>query len=351
MTPDPDDLSPEQRDLRDRLCAQAGFAGWADLLAQIEAAQAAGMNELTERLQRLKGFVEIDLRRMADRPERWSAVPGRQQDEREASGPPQRPGAIEEGVRLDALIAGLSPRLRDRIDQERRALGDLSAVERQAFWKQIDEEAQAAQAAERVANRRRRYVESRPPDYAEACYERLLPQQNPAAKGSLWLRSAHTMALIMGPSGHGKSYLAYAISNHAAEEGMWVEAWYVPELMQVLASPDGHERNDEVRAQRRTRVFSAVRECELLILDELGAETASGYRADEWTRHLMTILKHRCDDSRLRTVVVAESTNRRQATDPLKQYGARIITRLHQDCVGIWIEGECLRTGARWAPF
>lgn len=237
--------------------------------------------------------------------------------------------------------------------------------ERAEALARADAEALRDAEANRAAYRRRRYEEARPKVYTWATYDHLLPQQDPDGRGRGWLSSGHKNALIVGPSGHGKTHLAYTICNDAVDQGMWVEPWPVSELFQALAPLPTHARFDEVRSRRQEAVWDAVRECDLLLLDDLGAETGSGYVADRNTEQLTDILTARDTDPARRTIItlnggktahLASEQERAQvkaaaANQVAERYGARIATRLQNDMVGIWVEGECFRQAATWNPF
>ncbi|MFG2001737.1 ATP-binding protein [Spirillospora sp. NPDC048911] len=228
-----------------------------------------------------------------------------------------------------------------------------------------DAEALREAAQERATYRRRRYEDARPKAYAFACYDHLLPQQDPGGRGRGWLASGHKNALLVGPSGHGKTHLAYTIGNDAVARGLWVEAWSVSELLQALSPLPTHARFDEARSRRQELIGDAVKECELLILDDLGVEVGSGYVADRNIETLSDVLTARDSNPDCRTVITlngpptadlpAEEERQRvkaeAANSIANRYGARLATRLQNDMVGIWIEGECFRRPATWNPF
>ena len=244
-------------------------------------------------------------------------------------------------------------------------VGDETPDQRAAAYVRDHIEALAEQAAERAAYRRERYIEARPPEYATANLADLLPQQDPDGRGSRWLGSGARNALITGPSGHGKTHLAYAIGNAACDHGHWVEAWSVLELVQALAPLPQHARRDERRSLRQENLLSWAKTCDLLILDDLGAEEGTGYVAERWRAQLLDILTARDGHPGCRTIVTMNGgTTADQPTEDAKaevkraaaatvaeRYSARATTRLRRDCLGIWVEGECLRKAATWDPF
>lgn len=212
--------------------------------------------------------------------------------------------------------------------------------------------------------RRRRYERGRPQAYAAARLERLLPQQDPGGSGRGWLGSGHRNALIAGPSGHGKTDLAYAISNEAIMQGLWVEFWSASDLAQFLSPLPVHARMDEVRSRRQEFTLSWARSCDLLVLDNLGVEELNGFVGDRWRTQLLDILSRREGNPVARTIVTAccgstadkvtEAERRNARAERVEmvtsRYGAGISTRLRDDCVGIWVEGGCLRKESAWRP-
>jgi DNA replication protein DnaC len=245
-----------------------------------------------------------------------------------------------------------------------------------ADFAEVDAAALRAAAAERAEYRRRRYEEARPKVFAFATFDSLIPQQDPDGKGRRWLASGHKIALLVGPSGHGKTFLAYTIGNHAVREGLWVEAWSASELFQALAPLPTHARADEARSRRQENILESVKDCDLLILDDLGAEAGSGYVADQNVQVLTGILDARDTNPRCRNVVTLNGDKTAHlADDPpgtqggktrdekvkeiklaaansiAVRYGARVATRLQNDMIGIWVEGEGFRKAAAWDPF
>jgi DNA replication protein DnaC len=244
-------------------------------------------------------------------------------------------------------------------------VADETAEERHAAYARDHAEALADQATARALYRRTRYEEARPADYATASLDDLLEQQDPGGRGRGWLGSSAKNGLIMGPSGHGKTYLAYGIGNAAVAAGAWVEAWSVLELVQALAPLPVHARYDEIRSRRQENILDWAKTCDLLLLDDLGPEEATGYVAERWRAQLLDILTARDGGPERRTIVTVNgAATAEQQTDEGKaqvrreaagfiatRYSARAATRLRRECLGIWVEGECLRKTATWDPF
>lgn len=271
---------------------------------------------------------------------------------------------LGDAIRGSAELGGARARqaLNVRVSAEQVAEATAQFAEDNA---DIDAESYRASQEARARNRRSRYEDSRPVEYATASLADLLPQQDPEGKGRGWLASGAKIGLLIGPSGHGKTNLAYAIGNAACDAGLWVESWSVAELVQALSPLPVHARRDEIRSIRQENILHWVKECDLLILDDLGSEEAGGFVADRWRSQLLDILTARDGAPGRRTIVTANGgTTEDQATDELKmavkvaaansiadRYDARISTRLRRDMLGVWVEGECLRKIASWNPF
>ena len=77
---------------------------------------------------------------------------------------------------------------------------------------------------------------------------------------------------LVGPNGCGKTHLAAAIANQSLDEGAVVLFAVVPDLLDHLRAafaPNATEVYDQL--------FAKMREAELLILDDLGAQQSSSW--------------------------------------------------------------------------
>lgn len=224
---------------------------------------------------------------------------------------------------------------------------DPEAEEAERLYR--DAEAERKQAEERRLHRVAGYLHRRPPEYAAASFDRLKPQQNPKNKITGWLESGAKTLLLLGPSGHGKTDAAYSIGNAAVELGLWVDAWYIPELHRQLRPLEPHERYDGGLTASRARAMNDLRDCGILLFDDLGREDAAGWGVERWRSTLADILNHRVSSSTRRNVVSANVSSKANAVEELRQrYGDPIVTRLCQDSVPAWIEGDPLRQFAKW---
>jgi DNA replication protein DnaC len=131
----------------------------------------------------------------------------------------------------------------------------------------------------------------------------------------------------MGPYGCGKTHLAAAIANEAIQRGNQALFAIVPDLLDHLRSafsPSSDVQYDEL--------FERVRTAFLLILDDLGTESAT-----PWAREkLYQIVNYRYNDRRP-TVI---TTNR-----PMREIDDRIRSRMTDQafCDVIEIKAEDYR--------
>ncbi len=130
------------------------------------------------------------------------------------------------------------------------------------------------------------------PDRATSAYSRtalaqaLRRTQQFAAAPSGWL-------VLTGPSGSGKTHLAAAIVNTLLERdapALWV---FVPDFLDHLRTTFSPQSETSYDA-----LFATVRDAEVLVLDDLGAQSSSAWAEEK----LYQILAHRYD-AQLPTVI------------------------------------------------
>jgi DNA replication protein DnaC len=108
-------------------------------------------------------------------------------------------------------------------------------------------------------------------------------------------RSPDGWLLLVGPNGCGKTHLAAAIANACLEAGAVVLFATVPDLLDHLRAafaPDSSEVFDQL--------FARMREAEMLILDDLGAQQSSPWANEK----LFQLLNYRYNSS-FPTVITA----------------------------------------------
>jgi DNA replication protein DnaC len=88
--------------------------------------------------------------------------------------------------------------------------------------------------------------------------------------------------MLIGPCGCGKTHLATAIANQRLDSGATVFYSTTPDLLDAL-------RAAFVSPEQYTRLFTWVREVELLVLDDLGAQQSSAWSNEK----LLQILNYR----------------------------------------------------------
>jgi DNA replication protein DnaC len=147
--------------------------------------------------------------------------------------------------------------------------GELPDVD----WAEIDQREYAALRTVQAANRRAWYDRTLPTRYADAHLGAITHEQDPNRRATQWLDGASPTLFLVGGTGVGKTYLAYAICNYAVGRGILVVAVTVSDLLEAMR-PDG---NDEI-AERAERA-------DLLLIDDFGGEKPS-----EWTVERLSAL-------------------------------------------------------------
>ncbi|GLV55484.1 hypothetical protein KDH_23280 [Dictyobacter sp. S3.2.2.5] len=142
--------------------------------------------------------------------------------------------------------------------------------------------------------------------------------------------------IFIGPNGCGKTHLAVSIARHRLEAGDSVLFMVAPDLLDYLRAtyaPDAPVRYD--------KVFQQIRETELLILDDLGAQQDSPWAIEKlfqllnyrYNAHLPTVIttnliglegiepriRSRLQDKRMARIVSMDNVSdyRQKPTQPL----------------------------------
>ena len=250
---------------------------------------------------------------------------------------------LTEGLRADSRLARALERIAHEDPAQARA--QLQAEERA----ELDEQDRAIRAQRFEA-----YMAHVLGDYRDASYDKLMPQQDPkGGRVTGWWDRNERNLVICGPSAHGKSFAAYAVTNEVALADrdaprgtlrVVVRAWNVTTLRRKLSPPEAHERNDPILSAARDRIFDEVLDCDLLLLDDLGRE----YGRDWWGSVVYEILEHRAQDAgRRRTVITMNAVDQAAVGNLIvERYGTPVWTRIRHDSAWAWVEGAEFRLEA-----
>lgn len=187
------------------------------------------------------------------------------------------------------------------------------------FGKAVECECKKAQKKE--ARRRQLWEQSKidqQVDFCQATFETFQFWQDGVGEAyeaaEAFASSRFGWLVLAGRNGCGKTHLAVAIAKRCLDNGQEVLFATVPDLLDDLRatfSPDAEETYD--------REFRKMREVEVLILDELGAESSTSWAREK----LYQLFNHRYT-RRLSTVITTNCVN-------LEEFPARISSRLG-DC-------------------
>jgi primosomal protein DnaI len=92
---------------------------------------------------------------------------------------------------------------------------------------------------------------------------------------------------LHGSFGSGKTYMLSALLNELSKDGFSAIVVYYPELLRSLKESFN---NEDYPAR-----IEEIKRCDLLLIDDIGAETTSSWNRDEI---LGTILQHRMDNKK-----------------------------------------------------
>ncbi|MFF9153829.1 ATP-binding protein [Streptomyces sp. NPDC014846] len=220
----------------------------------------------------------------------------------------------------------LGPEAPDRFDSfyaGRLSVNDLTAAEtefiRDYFLIQLDavRDENIAAFERRVP---RRYATARPDETAARWAEAVTADP----------RSAPSL-LVLGPTGTGKTYMAYSALRAVAETGLRVSwtAFTEPDLFAHLRPSYG--RDDE-------QALRDVANTDLLFIDDLGAAKLS-----DWTEEVT----YRVINYRYEQCLPGIYTSNIPPKELAAAIGGRIASRLTEMCDRVSLKGDDLRKGAR----
>lgn len=161
--------------------------------------------------------------------------------------------------------------------------------------------------------------------WQDHCQEML--RREPVAlneSGRPGLRVVPRLLYLFGNHGTGKSGLAAAIAWRWIEQEHSVLYRTVTQMSAELrASPYRHQRNEEGELPTEYELLTAFTDVDLLVIDDLGSESASFTNLDKAREALFFILDARLAACRP-TIVTTNLTQEQLA----ERYGARIVDRL-----------------------
>ena len=135
--------------------------------------------------------------------------------------------------------------------------------------------------------------------------------------------------LLWGEPGNGKTHLAAAIVNELSKKGYIVVFQSVPELLQRIRSTFNSENKGN-----ETQIMRALLECDLLILDDIGAE-----KTTEWVEEkLFNII-----DGRYRKELPTLYTSNLEPKELKNQVGKRSYDRMVETSLTVKNEAASYR--------
>ncbi|MED2022521.1 ATP-binding protein, partial [Bacillus thuringiensis] len=135
--------------------------------------------------------------------------------------------------------------------------------------------------------------------------------------------------MIWGEPGNGKTHLAAAIANELSKQGFIVVFQSVPELLQRIRSTFNSDNKEN-----ETQIMRALLECDLLILDDIGAE-----KTTEWVEEkLFNVI-----DGRYRKELPTLYTSNLRPKELQEQVGKRSYDRMVETSLTIKNEATSYR--------
>ena len=97
-----------------------------------------------------------------------------------------------------------------------------------------------------------------------------------AGRCEAYAREPKGWLVLSGPYGSGKSHLAYAVASACLRAGHAVYISTVPDLLEALRRGYGRQDNDSFE-----RRYDAISRAELLVLDDLGAQSDTSWATEK----------------------------------------------------------------------
>lgn len=140
--------------------------------------------------------------------------------------------------------------------------------------------------------------------------------------------------VLRGYVGRGKTHLSAAIANACIDRGLSVVYRRTDDLLDLIRVCKFERGQD---SEETTRIFDLLRDCDLLILDDFGAEPRTEFAIDELTRLI--------EERNLRNKSWVLNTNL-ELNDIEKLYDPRLMERILEKATVFRLEtSESLRMG------
>lgn len=138
---------------------------------------------------------------------------------------------------------------------------------------------------------------------------------------------------LLGPPGVGKTHLAVAVLRHVIRtKGARGLFYDTRDLLRVIRST-----YDPVNRTAEMDVLRPVIDCDILVLDDLGAEKTS-----EWVEETLNLIVNSRYSERRTTIFTSNYDDNPDNTDPdslLFRIGFRMRSRLHEMCEFLYLDG------------
>nr|WP_068792316.1 ATP-binding protein [Brevibacillus laterosporus] len=134
-------------------------------------------------------------------------------------------------------------------------------------------------------------------------------------------QSGSLSLMLWGTYGNGKSRLAASVANYLKESGKTVVFQSVPELLERIR----HTFNKK-NAETEQQIMTALLQCDLLILDDIGAE-----KVTDWVNDVL----FRVIDGRYRKQLPTLYTSNLKPSELDEKLGSRIYDRILETCIPI----------------